>query len=124
MIRITLLTGLFAGRTREMPASMDPAGMFTSLIRHGDQWKVDYTAGTEEEVFLWFRAEIVARIIRALQDGRPVRFLDQEFRLEPGGDLLSMGQTIEDIVASSGRLITIDSDDEKGLVIGVRGYEQ
>jgi len=102
---------------------MDPAGMFGSLVKHGDQWKTDYSAGTEEEVFLWFRSEIVARIIRALQQGRPVKFLDQEFRLAQGGDLYSMGQTIEDVIVTSGRLITINSDDEKGFIIGVVGYE-
>ncbi|MDP2709492.1 MAG: hypothetical protein Q8O93_05655 [bacterium] len=124
MIRITITSGRFAGRTREMPASMDPAKMFASLIRHGDQWETDYAAGTEEEVFAWFRAEIVARIIRALQEGRPVKFLDREFRLEAGGDLLSTGQAVEDAIVASGRLITINSDDEKGLVIGEAGYEQ
>ena len=123
MIKITITSGPLAGRTRAMPAEMNPHEMFASLTAHGDQWSVDYSAATEEEVFLWFRAELITRIVRALQEGWPVKFLDQEFHLEAGGDLYSVGQTIEDVIVASGRMITIDSDDEEGLVVGVRGYE-
>jgi len=107
-----------------MPDELDPVDVFSAFVKHGDEWQVDYSAATEEEKFLWFRAEIVARIVRALQEGRTVKIFDQKLQLEQGGDLLSMGKTIEDaIAAQSGRLITINSDDEKGVVIGVEGYE-
>jgi hypothetical protein len=124
MIKITLTSGPFAGKTRVMPASMDPAEMFASLVRHGWTWEADYSAGTEEEVFLWFRAEMVARAIRALTAGLPVRFLDREYRVGAGDDLLQVAQDLEDAIVASRRLIVIDSDDEQGLVVGVRGFEQ
>ncbi|OIO38717.1 MAG: hypothetical protein AUJ71_02355 [Candidatus Omnitrophica bacterium CG1_02_49_16] len=124
MIKITLLTGRFAGQTRTMPTELSPADVFAAFVKHSDEWRVDYSVATEEEQSSWLLAEIVARIVRALQQGRVVKFLDREFRLEQGDDLLSIGKTIEDIVvAQSGRTILVYSDDEKGLVIGEVGYE-
>ena len=123
MVKIKILSGPFAGRTREIPEEADPMVMFTSLVRHGWTWEVDYSGSTEGEIFLWFRAELAVRIIRALQRGLPVRFLDREWRVEPGGNILQVTQDLEDAIVASGRLMTIDSDDERGLVVGVRGYE-
>ncbi|MBU2260179.1 hypothetical protein KKC44_06295, partial [Patescibacteria group bacterium] len=79
---------------------------------------------TDEEVLAWFRAELAARIIRALEDGREVKFLNQVWHAQEGDDLQVMGQEIEDVILASGRMVIIDSDDEDGVVIGVRGYEQ
>lgn len=124
MIRVTLLSGIFTGRTREFRlGDIEPNELFTAFIGHGNKWQVDYSAGTEEEVFLWFRAELVARIVRALQEGRPVSFLDRHWRVAECDDLLAIADEIEDAIVTSGRLVTLDSDNESGLVIGVRGWE-
>ena len=124
MIRITLLSGQFAGRTREFTlGDVEPHELFTAFIGHGDHWQVDYTAGTEEEVFLWFRAELVARILRALKEGRPVSFLDRRWQVAAGDNLTAIAGEVEDAIVASGRLVTLDSDNESGLVIGVRGWE-
>lgn len=108
-----------------MPAGTNPFKMFTSLVQHGWDWEADYSDGNEEEVFFWLRAEIIARVVRALHTGRPVKFFDQEFRLELGGgcDPLLTAQAIEDAIAASGRMVFILSDDEQGLVIGDAGEE-
>lgn len=39
------------------------------------------------------------------------------------GNPFRVVQDLEDVIVASGRLITIDSDDEQGLVVGVRGSE-
>lgn len=122
MIKIKCLTGPHAGQARTPPPEMAPAELFASLVRHGWIWEVDYSAATEQEVLLWFRAELYARIMRALNARRPVTFMDR-FHLVLGDDPNVVAQKLEDDIVSSGRLVTIDSDDEKGLAIGVRGYE-
>lgn len=123
MIGVTCLSGPFAGRTRIPPANMDPAELFASLVQHGWTWEVDYSGATEEEILVWFRAELVARMMRALRAGLPVSFMGRQYQLQPSDDLAVVAQELEDAVVASNRLITIDSDDERGLVIGVRGYE-
>ena len=122
MIKIKCLSGSYAGEARTPPPEMNPAEIFASLVQYGWAWEVDYTAATNEEILLWFRAELVARILRALKAGLPVQFLDGEY-LASGDDLAVVAGELEDVIVASGREVTIDSDDERGLVIGVRGYE-
>jgi len=123
MIEITCLTGPHAGQTLTPPSGTTPAGLFASLVRHSWTWEVDYSAATDEEILGWFRAEIGARITRALRAGLPVGFLGRQYRVPAGGDLAAVAGELEDDIVGSGRLVMIDSDDEQGLVIGVRGYE-
>ncbi|MCX6704436.1 MAG: hypothetical protein NTZ07_03240 [Candidatus Woesebacteria bacterium] len=131
MISVACLTGPFAGQTRhfegtrsvEAGAEVEPSQLFSGFMRLGWGWSVDYSAGTEEEKYIWFRAEIVACIVRALNAGRPVRFLSKVYHIKPGDDSQVVAQKLEDDIVSSGRLIAIDSDDKHGLVIGERGYE-
>ncbi|MBU2214221.1 hypothetical protein KJ996_06340 [Patescibacteria group bacterium] len=139
MIRIEITSGVWKGRVRyffgtrvvksffplqELGEEVDPYGLFAGFLKHGDKWAVDYNQATDEEVLAWFRAELAARIIRALEDGREVKFLNQVWHAQEGDDLQVMGQEIEDVILASGRMVIIDSDDEDGVVIGVRGYEQ
>jgi hypothetical protein len=103
---------------------VDPSILFESFCQHSWQWSADYTGATQEEVFQWFRAELVSRTFRALREGRPVFFLEQKFELREEGDLREIAGRLEDAIVASGRMVTIDSDDEMGVVIGARGYEQ
>jgi hypothetical protein len=121
---ITVLSGPYAGRTREMPDDAEPNEIFGGFICHGWGWRVDYFRATDDEILKWFRVELAVRIIRALERGLPVRFLDREWRLLPDDNLLEIGQQVEDAIVASGRLVTIVFDDEKGLVVGAVGYEQ
>ena len=137
MIKITITSGEWRGRTRyfvgtrvviQQPPlvlgdSVEPSQLFAGFLKHGDSWEVDYSEATEEETFTWFRSEICARMVRALTTGRPVKFLDRVWRVKAGDDPQQVAQDLEDAVVASGRLITIDSDDEKGMVIGVEGWE-
>lgn len=132
MIKIKCLSGPWAGKVRtfqgrlclETGEEVNPSILFKSFCQCGWQWQVDYAGITEEEILLWFRAELASRTFRALRAGRPVFFRGQRFKSpEEGGPKEVAGRLIETIVAS-GRMVTIDSDDEKGVVIGARGYEQ
>lgn len=124
MVKITITSGSLAGRSRDLQlGDVDPAELFHSMVAHGDQWKTDYSEATEEEQFYFFRGELVAYIIRALTDGRPVIFLDRRWQVVDDNNLATIAGEIEDAIVASGRLITIDSDNEHGLVIGVRGFE-
>ena len=126
MIKVILQSGPLAGRERTFKKGgepVNPAELFASLVSHGWQWETDYSRATEGEILLWFREELAARVLRALRDGRPVKFLGAEYRAKKES-ILEVGQAIEDAIVASGRLVTIDADDEQGLVVGVRGYEQ
>lgn len=122
MVTVTFLSGPNAGRPRDV-TDADPHGFFAALLQQGWTWVVDYSGADETETHMWFRAELVARVIRALSTGKCVQFLDRTFQVLEGQEVLDVAQSVEDAVVGSGRLVTIDSDDERGLVIGVRGYE-
>jgi hypothetical protein len=123
MIKITCLSGPYAGQTKEIPVNENPREIFLSFLRHNWDWKVDYSQATDEEIFKWLREEIAVRIVRALLQKRPVYFLDKKYRLQEGEDLKKIVEQIENEIGESGRTIFIEKDDKKGLVIGVGGYE-
>ncbi len=115
MIKMTLLTGKYAGQTRNV-TNEDPAELFGSLLEHGWKWEVDYSQSTYEEELLWGAQDIGARAVRALMNDRTVTFMDKMYRgLDSAGDL-------EDAIVASGRMVTVGKDDASGLVIEVKGY--
>jgi len=119
LIKVKLLSGPYAGRKRKMPAwsEKEIKEFFATLIHHGWRWEVDYSQASEEEKFLWRRADLGARCIWALKEGRKVKFLGKEYAgLEEAG-------LLEDDIVSSGRLITLVSDNEWGVVLEAKGYE-
>ena len=138
MIRIKCLTGPFAGRVREFLGTrlidprtgeageeINPHSLFASFRLHKWSWEVDYSEATQEETVAWFRADLAARSLRALERGLPVKFMGREYRVGPGESVLEVAGRLEDAIVSSGRMITLDADDEEnGVVIGVRGWEQ
>lgn len=123
MVRVVLTSGSLAGQVIGPQVGIEPVDFFAFLVRQGWTWEADYSEATWEETLEWFRMDLGVRIIRALKRGLPVRFMDREYRIGEK-DVLEVAQNLEDDIAASGRLVAIDSDDERGLVIGIRGYEQ
>jgi len=137
LIKITCIDGPFTGKVRyflgiravksfkpykELGETIDPSGLFRSFLSHNWRWEVDYSKATDEEILKWFPAEMIARILRALEKGLPVKFLGQEYRMKEGDSLQETGQTIEDAIVASGMMVTIGSDDENGLAIEAIGH--
>ncbi len=118
MIRITALSGPHKGKTRVPPAGTDPHNLLHEFLVNGWEWRIDYSQATAEEAFVWGRQDLVVRCVRALGRGLPVRFMDKEYR-----GVESVGQLEDDIVASH-RMITLESDDEDGVIISIHGWEQ
>src|SRR3989338_10806748 len=87
-MRVTILSGPYAGRTREVPPGISPVSFLFQLAEADWRWKVHWGVGapTTEE-FEWARADIAARIIRALAHGRVVRFMGREYRAPRREDL-------------------------------------
>ena len=92
--------------------------VFNALLQKGYRWKVDYSGATEEEILLWFKEDLAARIVRALKGGLPVYFLDRKWQVTEDKSLIAIVTDLEREITSSGRMVSIDSDDENGLVIG------
>lgn len=132
MIKIKCLNGPHIGKVRHFVGPLNietgqildnPMELLASMIAHGDIWEIDYSRATDEEIFIWLRSDLVNRAIRAFKEGRPVKFLNRTFIIKEGDDPMEIIGAFEDAVADSGRLITIESDDERGFVVGVAGYE-
>lgn len=97
--------------------------LLQSIVDHKWQWKIDYTEANPEETFLWARADLVVRIIQALQDGRKVVFLSQEYQIKKGDDPENIVNVIEDAIAGSGYYVRIEADNADGVIIGTAGKE-
>ena len=125
MIRMKMLTGPYAGEARVIPKEFDPAEFMHSLFQHGWKWEIDYSQATDEEIYFWFRQDIAIRCVRAIMADLPVKFMDRVFQTkseDPEVIKKIIGE-IEDTIADSGRLITLQSDDEKGVIIAESGFE-
>src|SRR3989338_9260479 len=82
-IEITGLSGPNAGRTREVPADVKPDELLRTFAEQDWNWRIQPEPDdSPETVFKWTRADMVARIIRALLHGRVVRFEGTEYRCE------------------------------------------
>jgi hypothetical protein len=126
MIKVSILSGPYTGQTREIPASIPPEELLGELLNQGWDWSVDYSQATEEEIFLWFREDLSCRVVRALRAGRSVRFLGKEYRVKVPTDqseLMDVVGQVEDAIVESGRRVSIEKDDEAGLVVSDEGFE-
>lgn len=125
MITITILNGNRAGQKASPTLDEvgdDPAGLIMDLVRQGYAWNIDWSQATEQEAFLWGRADMVGRILRALSIGRPVFFQGTKYHATPETIEKVAGQ-VEDAIAYSGRMVVVEADDEQGVRIGIRGTE-
>lgn len=124
MIKITLLSGRFAGITRVIPENQDPGEFIGSIFAHGWKWEIDYSQANEDEKLAWFKEDMSARCVRAIVSGLPVRFLDKIFQ-EKTGDLekrKTIVGELEDAIVESGRMVSIEQDNEDGVIISVQGF--
>lgn len=118
MIRMKITTGKYAGRERAFDLDFgDPTSLLSECVQSGIGWEISYDDATPEETLLWARADMIVRIVRALEENRPVLFLGMEYRA--GNEPLETAQEIEDAIVGSGLMVSILSDDKGGLRIGV-----
>ena len=124
MITVRCFDGPYSGEVRQIfLGQVDPMSFFMSFTKHKWRWETNYSQATKEELSLFFQAEFIVRIMRALENGLSVKFLGESYQVGENDNLMDIAQWIEDAIANSGRMITIDSDDDNGVVIGTRGYE-
>ena len=123
MIKVTALSGPHAGKKRVVPEGFDPMGLLTEFASKDRKWSVDFSQATQSELFEWGRADMVARILAALQHGRSVQFQDTEYRVERLEDLPHVAGEVEDAIAYSGLMVKVESDDSDGVTIGVGSTE-
>ncbi len=123
MIKITALSGPHAGKVRVVPEGFDPMGLLTEFASKDWKWSVDFSQTTQSELLEWGRADMVARILAALQHGRSVWFQDAEYRVEKLEDLPRVAGEVEDAIAYSGLMVKVESDNKSGVTIGAGGTE-
>lgn len=124
-MRVTVLTGPYAGRTRDVPADVDPLVLLAEFAEADWQWECEWDSARDEtEWFAWARADMASRIMRALLHGRPVWFLSVEYRARTRTDVPGVALAVEDAISNSGLYVVVESDDEVGVRIGVGPAEQ
>ena len=111
MIRIKITKGSWAGREWAVAEGTNPINFLHEILEEGRTWEIDYRYASPDESFQWGRADLVMRMVLALQEGRSVFFLGKEYR-----GLQTVG-LLENAIVTSGRMITLGFDDERGLQI-------
>lgn len=123
MIKMKMLSGPHAGKVSDT-SGLQPEELLSSALEHGWQWEIDYSQATEEEKFRWLAQDIAVRCVRALAAGLPVRFMDRTFQIRSKDpeQFRQVAGELEDLIVNSGRIITLGSDDENGVVIKEGGF--
>lgn len=114
MIRMTLTSGPFVNRTRDVTAN-DPNALFDTLIGHLWHWKVDYSAATEAEKLAWGLHDVSSRMLLALLEGRKVFVGPNTYTSFDEWEAL--GDAIE------GLLIKLETDTPEGVRVTVVDFE-
>ena len=79
----------------------------------------DRLAGVEGKMRGQIVEDLDARLLRALEDGRPVNILGRVYRIGENQNFLRTAIEIsEQIIALKNQRLVLISDDERGLVIG------
>ncbi len=111
MIKVTALTGPYEGQTREVPSGQNPIALLGEFVRKGWSWEIDFSEAGRDETIAWGGADLIARAVRAVQNGRPAVFLGVEYTT------MEELQAFEDAIMGSGYDVKVMSDDHNGLVV-------
>lgn len=123
MIKMKITTGPHAGKVRDV-TYQDPEALIGFCFLQGWGWEIDYNWATVGERFEWGRQDMILRIVRAIQESRPIKFMDRVYLAETPEEKIEVAQQVEDAVANSGRMVTIVHDNARELLIGVREIVQ
>ena len=111
MVKIKCLTGPHAGEVRTPSQDTEPLRLLGLMVDQGLHWEIDFSNACREEIIAWGGADLMARAIRAVQEGRGAFFMGVEY------STMESLQTFEDELVCSGYNIQVASDDERGLVV-------
>lgn len=109
MVKIKCLTGPHAGIVRTPSSNLEPAQVLGSMVNHGWHWEIDFSRASREEIIAWGGADLMARAIRAVQEGRGAFFMGEEY------SSMDELQAFEDAIYYSGYMVHVASDDDDGL---------
>jgi hypothetical protein len=123
VVKVTVLTGQYAGRTRSVDETVDPVRLLKELVFQGWGWSIDLSDATEQEFFLWVRADMAMRIVGALMRGRVVTFAGTLYWAKSQEDIERVVGEVEDAISNSGYNVFVESDDEIGVTIGIHSTE-
>lgn len=128
-MKIEVLSGPYAGQVREVYSSQaNPMDLLGEMAHSNWDWQLDFKSCQDPmEQFLWARADMVCRVLKALLRGRSVWFLDEEYHVEDLGDqgeIARVAGVVEDAISNSGFNVFVESDDETGVTIGIHSPER
>src|SRR5580698_1214404 len=83
-VKVRLLAGPYAGGLYE-PDGVTPLELLSSFLPYRWTWTLFYEPGTDPaELQEWLHADLMTRLMVALQDGRGIRFLGHRWQNRPG----------------------------------------
>jgi hypothetical protein len=129
MIIIKIVSGPHAGKSRRIQngkyrgTEISPVALLDQLFQIGSRWEIDYRRATADEALEWGRADLMMRIVRALMEKRSVTFLGTAYRVNSSDEVPAIAQQVEDAISTSGFNVTVEHDDETGVLIGTLGTE-
>ena len=111
MVKIRYLTGPNAGYVCTPYREAEPFEVLLDLVRNNCQWEIDFSWARCDEAERWSGADLQARAVRAVSEGRPAIFMGVEYTtIESLNDF-------DDTIMNSGYGVEIASDDHNGLVV-------
>lgn len=121
MVTIQVLNGHLAGQTLDASAfGLTPQDILCGVSGYKWRWETNLSQATDEEKSIWSNQDVTMKIVRALAQGLTVRVLDREYRSESLQDAFQTAAAIEDSFLENGTTAFLESDDDTGVVLGVR----
>lgn len=121
MVTVQFLDGHLAGQSLDASAAgLNPQDILCGIAGYKWRWETDYSQATAEEQSLWSKQDLTMKVVRALAQGLPVRVLGNEYRSESLRGAFQIAAEIEDTLLEKGQEPYLESDDDTGVIIGVR----
>ena len=126
MIRVSQLSDHHAHQTRDFTGrdSETIEALLLAFVESHIRWRIHEEKMTPEERLMCFKADLNARLIRALRGGLSVEFWGERYALVDcslTSELLQALEMVEKAIVDCGKPVEIVYDDERGLKIATGG---
>ena len=117
MISVRFLEGPLASETLVATPYLTPQDVLCGYSQYRYRWETNYTEATAEEKTFWEKQDFGVRCVRALAQGLPVTLENHSFQTTGIEGAYETASRIEELVADSGKIASIESDDASGITI-------
>jgi hypothetical protein len=119
-VKVQLLSGPFAGKQMYEPDGATPLELLESFIRHRWNWRLYRLQDADPaEIQEWLQADLLARVMWALLDGRGIRFAGHRWKSRPNDkeDSRRVLEQVTEQLAKASHFNVFSDDPDGDLVI-------